>query len=931
MAPDRARCHRCGHSLQASDEDRCAAIEATLREHSARVGRLVAAGQAAHDAARRALELQERRVAQEADAAATSESERIAQQARASWQAGIAAMERLVEPLAQSPALAKWSAAAWAQAPIADSPPAVVRAGAVRISPPVGTERRAQLPLLAPGLGFGHTAVLAPAARREEAIGVVGGILLRLLASQPPGHVRFRVHDPIGVGSSLSGFSAFQAPQIRANAVSTGSRELSFIVDQLTKHLNMVSGEYLRGAHGSLADFLEHAGHGLVPYQVLVLLDYPEAVERDLVEQIERLSANGAARGLYMLLHGRESAHTPPGTLVLSGERHDRWRSSAIPGVQVEVEDAPPANLVATIAARRPAPPAAFQFAETISSIAPDSSSGALGLSAEIARAGLRGVSVRLDDDIPHGLVAGDTGSGKSNLLRVLLYGLTYRYSPSELQLYLLDFKEGVEFREFSPMAGDPTFLPHTRVVSMNSSRAFGVAVLEHLAQLVAMRLHDMPGQARSLSSLRTERPDMQWPRVLLVVDEFHVLFESADQLADRAIAALTLIGKQGRAAGVHFLLATQAVGDVGVGNANAARLDGIVGAARLRIALRLDDRESQVALRAGNLAAATLHERGWAIVNEKLGHEDGNVLTQVALLTDDEAHKLRREALSRALGARRPPRVFDGDHGAQPQANLELRAALGNPAGSMPNRTWLGGELAIDPEDPRAYPGVAVGFPSDPHRHLAVIGTRPEAAGVLQWATIGLAASARGAEFLLLDLHRGGRASEVAKATHVILQSLGVPVQLSSEANARDALTIVGEHMESAPCFVVVFGMDRLTGLDEPFDPHSSEIVPETSRQRLERFLADAGTQETHLLAWWSSFEGLEQQAGMQSHNLGMRVYLDVPQTRLQIATAGQHDRPVEPPLALYHDVERGSEPREIHLYESFGPAEIPAFLEKR
>jgi alpha-D-ribose 1-methylphosphonate 5-triphosphate synthase subunit PhnL len=45
-----------------------------------------------------------------------------------------------------------------------------------------------------------------------------------------------------------------------------------------------------------------------------------------------------------------------------------------------------------------------------------------------------------------HVLIAGKTGSGKSTLLRALITNLALRYSPDEIELYLVDFKKGVEF-----------------------------------------------------------------------------------------------------------------------------------------------------------------------------------------------------------------------------------------------------------------------------------------------------------------------------------------------------------------------------------------------------------------------------------------------------------------------------------------------------
>ena len=75
-----------------------------------------------------------------------------------------------------------------------------------------------------------------------------------------------------------------------------------------------------------------------------------------------------------------------------------------------------------------------------------------------------------------HVLISGKTGSGKSTLLHVLIVNLALRYSPDEVELYLVDFKKGVEFKAYAE-AG----LPHARVIAIESEREFGLSVLERL------------------------------------------------------------------------------------------------------------------------------------------------------------------------------------------------------------------------------------------------------------------------------------------------------------------------------------------------------------------------------------------------------------------------------------------------------------------
>src|SRR5204862_998755 len=75
-----------------------------------------------------------------------------------------------------------------------------------------------------------------------------------------------------------------------------------------------------------------------------------------------------------------------------------------------------------------------------------------------------------------HVLVAGKTGSGKSTLLHVLISQLAMYYSPSEVELYLIDFKKGVEFKAYANLS-----LPHARVIAIESEREFGLSVLQRL------------------------------------------------------------------------------------------------------------------------------------------------------------------------------------------------------------------------------------------------------------------------------------------------------------------------------------------------------------------------------------------------------------------------------------------------------------------
>ncbi len=68
-------------------------------------------------------------------------------------------------------------------------------------------------------------------------------------------------------------------------------------------------------------------------------------------------------------------------------------------------------------------------------------------------------------------LIAGKTGSGKSTLMHAMITNAALWYSPDEIELYLVDFKKGVEFKTYAT-----NLLPHARAIAIESDREFGLS-----------------------------------------------------------------------------------------------------------------------------------------------------------------------------------------------------------------------------------------------------------------------------------------------------------------------------------------------------------------------------------------------------------------------------------------------------------------------
>ncbi|MGN8465431.1 FtsK/SpoIIIE domain-containing protein [Helicobacter pylori] len=228
-------------------------------------------------------------------------------------------------------------------------------------------------------------------------------------------------------------------------------------------------------------------------------------------------------------------------------------------------------------------------------------------------------VCFEIGNEQNHTLICDHSGSGKSNFLHVLIQNLAFYYAPNEVQLFLLDYKEGVEFNAY--VADTP--LEHARLVSVASSVGFGVSFLSWLCKEMQERADRF--KQFNAKDLNNYRKHEKMPRLIVVVDEFQVLF--SDNKSTKVVEGhLNTLLKKGRSYGVHLVLATQTMRGTDINPSFKAQIAN-------RIALPMDAEDSSSVL--GDDAACEL-VRPEGIFNNNGGNRKYHTKMSIPKAPDD-------------------------------------------------------------------------------------------------------------------------------------------------------------------------------------------------------------------------------------------------------------------------------------------------------
>ncbi len=510
-------------------------------------------------------------------------------------------------------------------------------------------------------------------------------VLLRLMYALPANRQQYYIFDPIGMGRSFWIFNQLFTNQklFPQGKVMTTVAELKAALLDVSDYIGSLYSDFFSVGNDcpdwdscNRRFYSQGSNEKMLPYKIFIFMDVPEEMNSECFAIFRKLILHGTKCGFLVLFSFNDTLlQSEDGkmkaqelqlrdlidcSLPLHAVLNRKIRNVTYDRLQVESigEKFPDSQKLRELlnAFQEEAENDSGEFC-SFDRILPrdalfhESSARKLVIPCGYAAAGGSELSIEIGDRIPHYLIGGTTGSGKSNLLHNIIVSALWHYGPDELTLFLLDFKEGVEFSRYASPA-----LPGIALVAVEADTEYGISVLRHLNDEKKARYDKFKKcGCKDIMAYRELHPEDPMPRVLIIIDEFQILFESNEK--EQTIASMTTLAKQGRACGIHMVLATQTLKGVDFGSLGT-QFTG-------RIALNCPAEDSKLFLggiTSSNEAAADL-EIPYAIINTAQGNPSKNVKFAVpeakSVSVANKISEMCRESDRRGYSVR--TKIFEG------------------------------------------------------------------------------------------------------------------------------------------------------------------------------------------------------------------------------------------------------------------------------
>lgn len=366
----------------------------------------------------------------------------------------------------------------------------------------------ASVPYLIPFLGHGNIVL---AGQGEEIYTALRNITFSALAQTAAGQIKVTVYNPelkdtFSCFSELEQYSMVSSPDVFGKELNELSKEI------------VTTDGLLKGKYTSLIELRKKSQQAVGQLRLYVIAGCDWLDNEALKKQLLRVSESSIRTGCAFVFCTDEKHLQTVQSLIKKATylkkcgSGNRWTPSDLPNLEVNLTEVSAEQADTFLAAyitqseNSAAVTIPFDTIENVNDFWTESS--AEGVTFSLGKVGLETVTLRLGDkttQLHNVLITGAPGKGKSNLLEVMIHSMCCRYSPDELELYLLDFKDGLTFKPYS-YSTQFSWLPHAKVLGLESARDFGVAVLEHIEaerQNRALRMNEV--EASSVAAFRAK------------------------------------------------------------------------------------------------------------------------------------------------------------------------------------------------------------------------------------------------------------------------------------------------------------------------------------------------------------------------------------------------------------------------------------------
>lgn len=412
--------------------------------------------------------------------------------------------------------------------------------------------------------------------RDERFMEQARGFICRYLLHMPVAGVHCCFIDGYYSGSNFKIYSEINNVDnsIVGNEVATSPQMINRMLDDILKSNETIVQKRLLH-HDNLFQYNQEAGAVYEKYTLLVIDNFPKGFQEESLDKLERILLKGEQCAVSVLIHFDETLY------VDEYGNTEKYISSIKNSMECFIQESGllyPQNdkqyalrlygvmgnwnkllqkycLAATSASTQSSP--LKQLLLDDEELFARNSCDRLVIPFGINGPG-KVQNLVFGEGVSHsGILAGKVGSGKSTLLHSLILSAVSHYGPEELSLYLMDFKQGMEFALYANNQ-----VPQVKFVSIESQQELGASVLGKLCDEIERRSTLFKAaRAKDIQGYR-KKTGNALPRILLIIDEYQILFNVNNQykIAETCAERMNIIVKQGRSYGIHVLMATQGI-----------------------------------------------------------------------------------------------------------------------------------------------------------------------------------------------------------------------------------------------------------------------------------------------------------------------------------------------------------------------------------